>query len=50
MLEKSKQLHLGADRDLVQAMKSTQVAIPKVKAFNDKCQDLRIVVLHVLQF
>ena len=39
MLEKSKQLRLGADRDLVQAMKTTQEAVTKAKAFNDKWQD-----------
>ena len=50
MLEKSKQLHLGADKDLMQAMKTTQEVVTKAKAFNDKWQDLRIAVLPVLQF
>ena len=50
MLEKSKQLHLGADRDLVQAMKTTQEAVTRAKAFNDKWQDLHTTVLLVLQF
>ena len=50
MLEKSKQLRLGADRDLVQAMKTTQEVVTKAKAFNDKWQDLRTIVLPILQF
>ena len=50
MLEKSKQLRLGADRDLVQVLKTTQEAVTRAKAFNDKWQDLHTAVLPVLQF
>lgn len=50
-MAKSKQIRLGADRDLLQAMKTTQEAgVARAKVFNDKLQALRAGVGPALHF
>lgn len=50
ILAKSKQIQLGADRNLLQTMKTTQEAVGRAKVFNDKLQALHMAVGPALHF
>ena len=49
-MTKAKQIRLGADRDLLQAMKTTKEAIIRAKAFDEKLRALCAGVIPTLRF